>query len=222
MSPTILTCPDMNPNMSSGWGSAHTILTTGFPLFVIKTGSLEAWTSSMTFKQRALNAIADICFIRFSTTSPDFNTYRVREAGIASRMSSIRPKDCSLQRQLLTILIASWAYRPHSPSQERSELRRDDSRRTAPRGIPAAHEALEALGAVPCREAMGNGSRGLQSGRNRVGTFSARYGAVARVPLGGGRHRRDLRPASAGLFRARALEWPRSYPEGAPVWVDGA
>ena len=105
--------------------------------------------------------------------------------------------------------------------KDRSEEELHDSRRTAPGGIPPAHQALEALGAVSRREAVGNGSRGLQSGRNRVGIFSARACTVARVSLGGRRHRRDLRPPSAGLLRAGALEWARSHPEGTLVRADG-
>src|SRR5580704_16643094 len=82
----------------------------------------------------------------------------------------------------------------------RNEDTCDDRRRTAPRGVAPAHQALEALGAVHCREAVGNGTRGLQSGRNGVGLFSARYGAVPRLSLGGRRHRGNLRPPSARVF----------------------
>src|SRR6266851_4372383 len=106
------------------------------------------------------------------------------------------------------------------PSKDRSEEPQDDSRRTAPGGIRPAHQALEALGAVSRREAVGNGSRRLQSGRSRVGIFSARACAVARLSLGGRRPRRDQRPSSANVLRAGALEWARPYPQGTLVWSE--
>ena len=45
----------------------------------------------------------------------------------------------------------------------------------------------------------------------------ARPRALPRLPLERGRHRRNLRPPSVDLLRARAVERPRSHPQGAPV-----
>src|SRR5579863_4228554 len=109
--------------------------------------------------------------------------------------------------------VSDYTYRfPDLPAalpitKDRSEEAHDDSRRTAPGRIPPAHQALEALGAVPRREAVGNGPRGLQSGRIGVGIFSARTRKVTRLPLGRRRDRRDQRPPPACVLRAGPVEW---------------
>ena len=52
-------------------------------------------------------------------------------------------------------------------------------RRRSPIGrVPLAQEALEALGAVYFRTAMGNGAGRLQPGRHSVGVFSLRTRAL--------------------------------------------
>ena len=100
------------------------------------------------------------------------------------------------------------------------------SRRDGGGGAPArgagAHGALEALGAVPERAAVGHGARGLQPRRHRLGVLSARPRALARLSLGRGRHRRHLRQPPAPLLRARALERARSDPQGAALRPDRA
>ena len=53
-----------------------------------------------------------------------------------------------------------------------------------------------------------------------MGISSPRPRPLEGVPLGRGRHRRHLRPASVTLLRHRALERPRSDPEGAAVRPD--
>ena len=80
--------------------------------------------------------------------------------------------------------------------------------------------ALEEVGAVPERAAVGHGPRGLQRGRQRLELLHPRSVALARLPLGRGRPRRHLGRRTAALLRARALERARSDPEGAPVRPD--
>ena len=67
---------------------------------------------------------------------------------------------------------------------------------------------------------MGHRPRGLQRRRQRVGVLLARPVALARVPLGRRRPRRDLRRQAAALLRARAVERARSDPEGAALRTD--
>ena len=64
---------------------------------------------------------------------------------------------------------------------------------------------------------MGNGARGLQRGRQRLGLLPARPGAVARLSLERRRHRRHLRSPSVDLLRARIVERAGPDPEGAAV-----
>ncbi len=71
------------------------------------------------------------------------------------------------------------------------------------------------LGPVPLRSRVGNGARGLQRERRRVGLPASRSRALEGVPLGRGRHRRVLRSLPAPLLLARALEREGSDPEGA-------
>src|SRR5439155_864128 len=83
-------------------------------------------------------------------------------------------------------------------------------------------KALEALGAVFVGAAMGNGARGLQRGRNGVGIFSARSRAVARVSMGRGRNRRDMRPAPDDLLWDSDVERARCHFERAALRSDRA
>src|SRR6266481_8647958 len=89
----------------------------------------------------------------------------------------------SLLAPLLTILIVFRTPRPNSPSQDRSGDC-DDTRRKASGRIAPAHPALETLGTLPRRAAMGNGPGRLQPERDGLGIFSARASALARVSLG--------------------------------------
>ena len=96
---------------------------------------------------------------------------------------------------------------PKAVSKEQERLRANGSGR----------QQLEALGSVLERAAMGNGARGLQRGRHRLGIFSARSCAQPRLSLGRGRHRRHLGRGAAGMPVARALERAGPDPQGAPV-----
>ena len=58
------------------------------------------------------------------------------------------------------------------------------------------------------------------AGGNGVGIPSARPRAIARLPLGRGRHRRHLRRPAAAVLRARAVERRRPDPQGAHVRPD--
>jgi len=69
MSPTILAFPAMKPKISSFSCLMGTTFTTGFPRLVTMTGSPVAWISFITFKQRALKALARICFMVSSPKS---------------------------------------------------------------------------------------------------------------------------------------------------------
>ena len=64
---------------------------------------------------------------------------------------------------------------------------------------------------------MGHGPRGLQPRRRRLEPLHARPGPLARVPLGRGRDRRDLRRPPAAVPGAGALERRRPDPQGADV-----
>ena len=76
---------------------------------------------------------------------------------------------------------------------------------------------MEEVGAVPQRAAVGDGPRGLQRGRQRLGLLHARPIALAGVPVGRGRPRRDLRRPAAAVLRPRAVERARPHPQGARV-----
>ena len=79
------------------------------------------------------------------------------------------------------------------------------------------HRAVEGVGPVPLRAPVGDGPRGLQRRRRRLELPHARPGALARVPLGRGRHRRHLRRAPAAVPGARAVERRRPDPQGADL-----
>jgi hypothetical protein len=72
ISPTILNSPAINPKISSFSAPTGITFTTGFPRLVTITGSPVAWTSFITFRQRALNALARICFMGTSSCSWSF------------------------------------------------------------------------------------------------------------------------------------------------------
>ena len=75
-------------------------------------------------------------------------------------------------------------------------------------------------GPVPQRAAVGHGARGLQRQRRRVELLQPRPGAVARLQVGRGRHRRLLRRPPAPVLRDRAVERRRPDPQGADVRPD--
>ena len=58
------------------------------------------------------------------------------------------------------------------------------------------------------------------AGRRRLELLHPRPGALARLPLGRGRHRRHLRRPPAAVPRARAVERRRPDPQGADVRAD--
>jgi hypothetical protein len=64
---------------------------------------------------------------------------------------------------------------------------------------------------------MGNRSRGLQPSRHGLGILPAPSRAVAGVPVGRGRDRRNHRQPRTALPRPDALERARPYPEGASL-----
>ena len=98
-------------------------------------------------------------------------------------------------------------------ARQSAELKRlEDSTRVG--------RALEKVGAVPQRAAVGDGPRGLQPERRRVAVLHPRSGAVARVPLGRGRARGLLRPEAATVFRPGALEREGPDSEGAALRVE--
>ncbi len=79
------------------------------------------------------------------------------------------------------------------------------------------HRGLEGVGPVPVRAPVGDGPRGLQRERRRLELPDARPGALARLPLGRGRHRRRLRRAPAAVPGAGAMERRRPDSQGADV-----
>ncbi len=76
---------------------------------------------------------------------------------------------------------------------------------------------MEEMGTLSEREAMGDGSRGLQRGRQRLELLHPRPGALARLQMGRGRSRRNLRRQATAVFRAGAVERARPDPEGATL-----
>jgi len=80
--------------------------------------------------------------------------------------------------------------------------------------------ALEDVGPLSERAAVGDGARGLQPGRRCVAVLPPRSRAVARVPLGRGRARRLLRFEAATVFRRGALEREGPDPEGAALRLE--
>ncbi len=89
-------------------------------------------------------------------------------------------------------------------------------RRTPAPGSPApGPRGLAPVGPLSGGARLGHGARGLQRGRQRLGVFRPRPGALARLPLERGRHGRHLRRAAAPVLRAGAVERPRPDPQGA-------
>src|SRR6267143_3956779 len=78
-------------------------------------------------------------------------------------------------------------------------------------------QELEALGTLSCRAAVGHCARRLFGVWNLLGLFSPRSCAQPCVPLGRRRLDGHLRPGRPHVLRSGAVEWPRSYPEGAAV-----
>ena len=76
------------------------------------------------------------------------------------------------------------------------------------------------MGAVPFRKAMGDGQGGLQRGRGRLEFLHPRPRPLPRLPLGRGRHRRDLRRQAAALLRTGPVERQGPDPQGAPLRAD--
>ena len=159
----------------------------------------------------------------------------IRVIPLDARRDGVIPRSCG--RALGDRLGRPWA-RParKTPARTRTLLGPAPSR-VAPadrtlRGMAAIHATAEherleqaragdvpwkAWGPVPERAPVGDGARGLQRGRRRVELLPARPGALARLPLGRGRDRRDLRRAPAAVPRARALERRGPDPQGADV-----
>ena len=86
----------------------------------------------------------------------------------------------------------------------------DTHRAEAAERRPRGGDPLEEVGPLPQRAAVGDGPRGLQPGRQRLGLLLARPVPLPRLPLGRGRPRRDLRRQAASVLRPRALERARS------------
>src|SRR4029077_21151755 len=82
----------------------------------------------------------------------------------------------------------------------------NDERRTAAAGERGTRSSLAPLGSLPVRAAVGNRPRRLQSKRRRLDIFSPRPRALAYLPLGRRRDRRNLRPPPAHLLCPRPLE----------------
>ena len=76
------------------------------------------------------------------------------------------------------------------------------------------------MGPVPERARSGGPCARTTARTATPGTTSPRPRPVARLPLGRGRHRRDLRRPAAALLRAGAVERARSDPQGAPLRAD--
>src|SRR2546426_11819567 len=74
-------------------------------------------------------------------------------------------------------------------------------------------KTLEAVGTLSLRAPVGDRPRRLQRRWHGLGILSARSRSLARLSLGGGRNRRDLRPAPDHVLCAGLLEWTRSHPE---------
>ena len=86
---------------------------------------------------------------------------------------------------------------------------------------PRGPVAVAPLGPVRLRAGLGNGARGLQRRRQRLGLLPPRPCSLARLPLERGRAGRDLRRASTAVLRAGLLERPRRHPQGAGVRAVG-
>ena len=76
------------------------------------------------------------------------------------------------------------------------------------------------MGPLSERAAMGHCPRGLQHRRQRLGLFHPRPGAIARLSLGRGRTRRDLRRPSVPVLRAGTLERQGSDSQGTDIRPD--
>ena len=92
-------------------------------------------------------------------------------------------------------------------------LHRAEAAERGPRG----GDPLEEVGPVPQRAAVGDGPRGLQRGRQRLGLLLARPVPLPGLPVGRGRPRRDLRRQAAPVLRPRPLERAGPHPQGARV-----
>ena len=112
------------------------------------------------------------------------------------------------------------AARARAPRRRAAGIRCRLRRRRTAGESAEPQRALETLGTVPQRARLGHGPRGLQRRRRRLAILPARPRPLARLPLERGRPRRHLRPPSAHLLRARAVERPRPDPQGAALRPD--
>ena len=93
---------------------------------------------------------------------------------------------------------------PRPLTARRQEQRCRDRGRGTARRRARGQGAVAPLGPLPVRAAVGHRARGLQRRRHRLGILPARPRALARLPLGRGRHRRHLRrPRSSSASRSR-------------------
>ena len=93
-------------------------------------------------------------------------------------------------------------------------------RTSAPRKSAPRQGELAPVGPLSLRAGLGHGARGLQRRRRRLGHFSARPGALARLSLERGRPRRHLRREAAAVLCAGAVERPGPDPQGARLRAD--
>src|SRR5437899_328109 len=75
-----------------------------------------------------------------------------------------------------------------------------------PRTSSCAEAPVEEVGPLPQRTPVGDGPRGLQRIRRRLGLLQPRPRALAGVPLGRGRARRNLGRSATPLLRHRPVE----------------
>src|SRR6266702_6176855 len=95
---------------------------------------------------------------------------------------------------------------PERHRQHAQEIRTYARRRAgSPAGSNAA-TALEALGPVLVRAPVGDGARGLLTGRHLLGVLLSRPRPQPRLPLGRGRPARHLRRPVPPRVRARPVE----------------
>ncbi len=96
-----------------------------------------------------------------------------------------------------------------------------EGRRAPPPGrVEGGPRILAEVGPIPVGAAVGHRPRGLQRLRRRVELLQPRPGALARLPLGRGRARRDLRRQAAPVLRAGPVERPGPHPQGAALRAD--
>ncbi len=149
--------------------------------------------------------------------------YKWAKLGLTYTLEDVKPADPILAERVCEVFRAEGLKSVLIVKRQGSAYGEEDCRRhraEAPQRRARKRNPVEEVGAVSQRAAVGNGSRRLQRGWERLELLLARPVALARLPVGRRRHCRDLRRPAAAVLRDCSVERARSDLEGAPVRTD--